>query len=145
MARRRFFVDEVRRGEAELEGEEAEHLTRVLRVEMGQRFEISDGERLYLGEVIEARKRSVRFRVVESLEVEDFDLQGEGLGYFALGIPRRHAEAAQNTAELWNKVRTSWQSLTGQRYSIRKFLDVGPGILRVLLRRKGSSNLKPQE
>ena len=71
MARRRFFVDEVRRGEAELEGEEAEHLTRVLRVEIGQRFEISDGQRLYLGEVIEARKRSVRFRVVESLEVEE--------------------------------------------------------------------------
>ena len=71
MARRRFFVDEVRRGEAALEGEEAEHLTRVLRVEMGQRFEISDGQRLYLGEVIEARKRSVRFRVVESLDVEE--------------------------------------------------------------------------
>jgi len=71
MARRRFFVDEVRRGEAELEGEEAEHLTRVLRVEIGQRYEISDGGRLYLGEVIEASKRSVRFRVVESLDVDE--------------------------------------------------------------------------
>jgi 16S rRNA (uracil1498-N3)-methyltransferase len=71
MARRRFFVDEVRRGEAELEGEEAEHLTRVLRVEIGQRYEICDGGRLYLGEVIEARKRSVRFRMVESLEVDE--------------------------------------------------------------------------
>lgn len=71
MARRRFFVDEVRRGEAELAGDEAEHLTRVLRVEVGQRYEISDGGRLYLGEVIEARKRAVRFRVVEALEVEE--------------------------------------------------------------------------
>lgn len=71
MARRRFFVDEVRRGEAALEGEEAEHLTRVLRVETGQRYEICDGGRLYLGEVIEARKCSVRFRVLESLEVEE--------------------------------------------------------------------------
>src|ERR1700688_4032518 len=70
MARRRF-VDEVRRGEAELEGEEAEHLTRVLRAEVGQRYEICDGARLYLGEIVEARKRAVRFRIVEALPVEE--------------------------------------------------------------------------
>src|SRR6266550_1285749 len=67
MARRRFFVDEVRRGEAELDGEDAEHLTRVLRAEVGQQYEICDGARLYLSEVIEARKHSVRFRVLEEL------------------------------------------------------------------------------
>src|SRR5262245_13016992 len=67
MARRLFFVDEVRRGEAALEGEEAEHLTRVLRAEAGQRYEICDGARLYLGEIVEARKQSVRFRIVEEL------------------------------------------------------------------------------
>ena len=69
MARRRFFVDEVRRGEAELDGEDAEHLTRVLRAEIGQQYEICDGARLYLSEVVEARKRSVRFRVLEELPV----------------------------------------------------------------------------
>ena len=67
MARRRFFVDEVRRGEAELDGEEAEHLTRVLRAENGQQYGRSCGARLYLGEIVEARKRSVRFRIVEEL------------------------------------------------------------------------------
>ena len=71
MARRLFFVDEVRRGEAELEGEEAEHLTRVLRAEAGQQYEICDGARLYLGEIVEARKQWVRFRIVESLEVAE--------------------------------------------------------------------------
>src|SRR5438067_8672974 len=71
MSRRRFFVDEVRRGEANLEGEEAEHLTRVLRAEVGQRYEICDGARLYLGEIVEARKRAVRFRVVEELAVPE--------------------------------------------------------------------------
>jgi 16S rRNA (uracil1498-N3)-methyltransferase len=71
MARRRFFVDEVRRGEAELEGEEAEHLTRVLRVETGQQYEICDGGRLYLAEIVEARKQRVRFRIVESLEIAE--------------------------------------------------------------------------
>src|SRR5882757_6015139 len=71
MARRRFFVDEVRRGEAELAGDEAEHLTRVLRAEAGQQYEISDGAGLYLAEIVEARKRSVRFRIVETLPVEE--------------------------------------------------------------------------
>src|SRR5262245_12408871 len=71
MARRRFFVDEVRRGEAVLDGDEAEHLTRVLRAETGQQYEICDGARLYLGEIVEARKRDVRFRIVRELEVAD--------------------------------------------------------------------------
>ena len=67
MARRRFFVDEVRRGEAAMDGEDAEHLTRVLRAEVGQQYEICDGARLYLSEIVEARKHSVRFRVLEEL------------------------------------------------------------------------------
>src|SRR3954467_14266111 len=71
MARRRFFVDEVRRGEAEIDGDEAEHLTRVLRAVVGQRHEITDGVRLYLAEIVEARKSTVKFRVIESLEVEE--------------------------------------------------------------------------
>jgi len=71
MARRRFFVDEPRRGEAELGGEEAEHLIRVLRAEAGQQYEICDGARLYLAEIVEARKRSVRFRIVEELPVAE--------------------------------------------------------------------------
>jgi 16S rRNA (uracil1498-N3)-methyltransferase len=71
MARRRFFVDEVRRGEAELEGEEAEHLTRVLRAQAGWKYEICDGARLYLGEILEARKRTVRFRILEELPADE--------------------------------------------------------------------------
>lgn len=67
MARRLFFVDEVRRGEAELHGEEAKHLTRVLRVEPGQRYEISDNQSLYLAEVAQARKELLVFRTIEQL------------------------------------------------------------------------------
>lgn len=67
MARRLFFVDEVRRGEAELHGDEAKHLTRVLRVEVGQRYEISDNRSLYLAEVAQARKDLVLFRTIEKL------------------------------------------------------------------------------
>ena len=51
MARRRFFVPEVRRGLAELTGRDAEHLVRVLRAEAGQRYEISDNRDVYLAEI----------------------------------------------------------------------------------------------
>ncbi len=68
MARRRFFVDAVLDGEAELRGEEAHHLSRVLRAEAGQQYEISDGSRVFLAEIEEAGKAAVRFRVVEELE-----------------------------------------------------------------------------
>jgi 16S rRNA (uracil1498-N3)-methyltransferase len=67
MSRRRFFVDYVRNGEAHLEGDEARHLTQVLRVEAGQRYEISDNQRVYLAEVDVARKQQVVFRVIETL------------------------------------------------------------------------------
>ena len=67
MARRLFFVPGVRGGVAELRGEEAKHLTKVLRVERGQRYEISDNEGLYLAEVEEAHKEAVKFRVRETL------------------------------------------------------------------------------
>jgi 16S rRNA (uracil1498-N3)-methyltransferase len=67
MARRRFFVPQVRRGAAELTGEEAEHLVRVLRTEVGQVYEISDNENLYLAEVETARKSQVVFKVLEEL------------------------------------------------------------------------------
>jgi 16S rRNA (uracil1498-N3)-methyltransferase len=67
MARRRFFVDQVRKGQAEIGGENAHHLTRVLRVEAGQKFEISDGSRAWLASVETARKDLVRFNVLEEL------------------------------------------------------------------------------
>ncbi len=67
MARRRFFVDQVRNGQAEITGENAHHLTRVLRVEAGQKFEITDNRRAWLAEVEAARKDLVRFRVLEEL------------------------------------------------------------------------------
>ena len=67
MARRRFFVDEVRNGHAQIVGDDAHHLTRVLRVEPGQRFEICDNRDVYLAEVETARKNVVDFSIVERL------------------------------------------------------------------------------
>jgi 16S rRNA (uracil1498-N3)-methyltransferase len=68
--RRRFFVDEIRNGQAELAGDDAKHLTRVLRVEVGQRFEISDNRNVYLAEIETARKERVIFRTLEKLEAQ---------------------------------------------------------------------------
>lgn len=68
MARRRFFVDAVQSGRARITGPDAHHLTRVLRVEPGQQFEISDNHTVYLAEVESARKDMVSFAVGEKVE-----------------------------------------------------------------------------
>ena len=67
MARRRFFVDEVHNHRAELNGEEARHLSHVLRVEAGQKYEISDNTNVYLAEVETARKERIVFHTLEKL------------------------------------------------------------------------------
>ena len=71
MARRRFFVDGIHHGHAEVAGDEAHHLVRVLRVEPGQRYEISDGAGgVYLATVAEARKSRVLFDVEERVALK---------------------------------------------------------------------------
>src|SRR5579872_6783498 len=69
--RRRFFVEDIRNGHAEIAGDDARHLTRVLRVEAGQRYEISDNVAVYLAEIETARKERVIFRTLERLPTID--------------------------------------------------------------------------
>lgn len=71
MARRRFFVDAVESGRARITGPDAYHLTRVLRVEPGQQFEISDNRAVYLAEVETARKDLVSFSVRETVTASE--------------------------------------------------------------------------
>ncbi len=49
--RRRFFLDKFDGASATLHGETAEHLGRVLRAEPGQLYELSDGQRVWLGRI----------------------------------------------------------------------------------------------
>ncbi|MGH9728925.1 MAG: RsmE family RNA methyltransferase [Candidatus Acidiferrales bacterium] len=49
--RRRFFVEKFDGQRAEMRGEAAEHLGRVLRAEPGQLYELSDGEQVWLGRI----------------------------------------------------------------------------------------------
>lgn len=67
MARRRFFVPEIHSGRAQLKGEDAAHLVRVLRAEQGQVYEICDNVNVYVAEIETARKSSVVFRCIEKL------------------------------------------------------------------------------
>jgi 16S rRNA (uracil1498-N3)-methyltransferase len=75
MSRRRFFVDEVRNGQASISGDEAKHLTRVLRVERGELYEISDNVQVYLAEVTLAHKGEVVFEVRESVATKPESLR----------------------------------------------------------------------
>jgi 16S rRNA (uracil1498-N3)-methyltransferase len=68
MSRRRFFTSPPRAGLCELRGDDARHLTRVLRAEPGQTFEISDNCSLYLAEIAEARGDRVVFRILEPID-----------------------------------------------------------------------------
>jgi 16S rRNA (uracil1498-N3)-methyltransferase len=65
LARRRFFVDRIHNGSAELTGDDAQHVKRVLRAEAGQRYEISDTQSAWLAEITEARKDRVVFQTIE--------------------------------------------------------------------------------
>lgn len=67
MARRRFFVDRIHGNHAELTGDDARHLSRVLRAEPGQRYEVSDNQRAYLAEVAAITGQRVTFAIIEPL------------------------------------------------------------------------------
>jgi 16S rRNA (uracil1498-N3)-methyltransferase len=62
-----FYVDEVRAGRAWVRGETAEHLRRVLRVETGQQFEVSDRHSIYLASVAGLSKGAVEFTLQDKL------------------------------------------------------------------------------
>lgn len=65
--RRRFFVEQFEGQRARMEGEAAHHLGRVLRAQPGQMYELSDGERVWLGRVETVGRDIVEFALVEEL------------------------------------------------------------------------------
>jgi 16S rRNA (uracil1498-N3)-methyltransferase len=67
LARRRFFVDRIHNDHAELTGDDARHLSRVLRAEPGQCYELSDNHCAYLAEISAVTAARVTFHVLEPL------------------------------------------------------------------------------
>jgi 16S rRNA (uracil1498-N3)-methyltransferase len=69
--RRRFFVEQFADGAAELRGDSAEHLSRVLRAEPGQLYELSDGRELWLARIERAARGEIDFALVERLPASE--------------------------------------------------------------------------
>jgi 16S rRNA (uracil1498-N3)-methyltransferase len=65
--RRRFFVEQFADGRSFMEGEAAHHLGRVLRAQTGQLYELSDGERVWLGRIDKVGRERIEFVLVEEL------------------------------------------------------------------------------
>ena len=65
--RRRFFVQQFEDGKAVVEGETAHHLGRVLRAQTGQLYELSDGEKVWLGRIEKVGRDRLEFALVEEL------------------------------------------------------------------------------
>jgi 16S rRNA (uracil1498-N3)-methyltransferase len=65
--RRRFFVEKFADNRAVMEGEAAHHLGRVLRAQVGQLYELSDGTAAWLGQVEKLGRDLVEFKLVEQL------------------------------------------------------------------------------
>lgn len=68
MARRMFYVDEISGGSASIHGDTAKHLRKVLRVEKGMKFEISDKREIWLAEVSGLGKDHVDFTLLEAVK-----------------------------------------------------------------------------
>jgi len=68
MTRRRWIADEVSGNRAFLLGENAEHLSRVLRARVGQQFEIATPDGVQLGEIVEIQAGRVTFSIRELRE-----------------------------------------------------------------------------
>jgi 16S rRNA (uracil1498-N3)-methyltransferase len=80
--RRRFFVDQFEGTSATLRGEAAEHLGRVLRAEPGQLYELSDGERVWLGRVesvglLKRGENRIEFSLVEPIAAPESKLKAD--------------------------------------------------------------------
>jgi 16S rRNA (uracil1498-N3)-methyltransferase len=65
--RRRFFVNQFAGDRAVVEGDSAHHLGRVLRAEQGQLYELSDGQRVWLGRIERVSRDRVEFVLLEEL------------------------------------------------------------------------------
>jgi 16S rRNA (uracil1498-N3)-methyltransferase len=65
--RRRFFVQRFEGQTALMEGQAAHHLGRVLRAQVGQQYELSDGSTVWLAQIENVARDQVAFQLVQQL------------------------------------------------------------------------------
>lgn len=75
MTRRRWMADEVQGNRAFLKDAHADHLIRVLRVRLGQQFDISTGTQVFRGMVTGIQEKSVEFELGEELLSQKSELE----------------------------------------------------------------------
>jgi 16S rRNA (uracil1498-N3)-methyltransferase len=68
MTRRRWIADTWNDGTATLEGDQAQHLSRVLRAQPGMEFDVVAGGRAWLARIASIDRESVRFTLLHELE-----------------------------------------------------------------------------
>jgi 16S rRNA (uracil1498-N3)-methyltransferase len=73
--RRRFFIEQFAGQRAMMGGEAAHHLGRVLRAQPGQLYELSDGEKVWLGRIEIVTRDSVEFSLVEEIPAHHLPLE----------------------------------------------------------------------
>lgn len=71
MTRRRWIADEVKADRAAITGGNARHLARVLRAQVGQQFDIADGERVRRGVIVSVSEDRVEFELHEDVPVAE--------------------------------------------------------------------------
>jgi 16S rRNA (uracil1498-N3)-methyltransferase len=69
MTRRRWIADEVSGNHATLVGSHAEHLSRVLRAQVGQEFDIAAGDQVRRGRITRIQTDRVEFELAEIIPV----------------------------------------------------------------------------
>lgn len=65
--RRRFFVGQFTENSAAIEGDTAHHLGRVLRAQPGQLYELSDGNKVFLGRIETVTRDRIDFALEEEI------------------------------------------------------------------------------
>lgn len=155
MSRRMFYVEPARGGRAVISGETAKHLRKVLRVEEGQQYEVSDNERVFLGRVAEVGKDVVLFDLEDELPARvlparislypalvKFDAfewmleKATELGVSSITpvesirVERGLEQAAVKRMERWNKI--LWESGQQSRRATRPQLHPPAELKRVL-------------
>jgi 16S rRNA (uracil1498-N3)-methyltransferase len=73
--RRRFFVEQFDERRALVEGHKAHHLAVVLRAQVGQLYELSDGTRVCLGRIENVARDRVEFALLEELRANEPELR----------------------------------------------------------------------
>ena len=73
--RRRFFVEEFEEQRAIVRGDKAHHLGVVLRAQIGQLYELSDGTRVWLGRIENVARDRVEFTLLEEMPTNESSLQ----------------------------------------------------------------------